>query len=363
MEKTENELQMLTGQEQLSERQQTLEKWKEDVLKTANGAKRRTKASKGGNSTQKRFVLKQKIAEAEFLHTYINASSAGLSTLVGSSQLFKLAKEKCDEVGNLQKELDVLEEEYHSEGEGKAQLVTSTAELIQKEIEAAVNKMQERHHSLSRLADGSQRRSKIWSKLGTDKEKLQALLQKLHHVELEGDGDASLCDLDNIIAGHFPWHVKASSSWSVKKQATDAFMLQQRLQEEEAILTAEMKNLLTFYLQLRDALLAETKDLNREHAEYLAKDKDDLVGTSGDPDNLRTQYMIRKEDRTASVIKGLLNIKRTGITETKARIEWALGCFKKAVTGNGWKTMVLDHVEDDEEDEDDDIDDDGFEPF
>ena len=59
--------------------------------------------------------------------------------------------------------------------------------------------------------------------------------------------------------------LSASITWTTKKKAVDAYMLHQRLHEEEPLLLAEMKNLILFYTQVHKTLQNDIKELEREH--------------------------------------------------------------------------------------------------
>ena len=47
-----------------------------------------------GDELRKYFIKKQQLSEAELLKSFVDESSPGLSSLVGSDQLYKLAQQR-----------------------------------------------------------------------------------------------------------------------------------------------------------------------------------------------------------------------------------------------------------------------------
>ena len=80
------------------------------------------------------YIIQRKVEEANSLKKYLQGSSSGISTLLGSSKLFKMIEEKCAEADSLR---NLVADD--SVGTGFEALLCSATKSLHMQIEVMVN--------------------------------------------------------------------------------------------------------------------------------------------------------------------------------------------------------------------------------
>ncbi len=95
------------------------------------------------------FVKKQQLIEAGQLEAFLRSSSPGVSSMVGSDQLYQLVKKRTDQAQVLATEVAEMEEKLSSElGRAKQATFDVAIKSIHKEVEATVGSRQHRAQAM-----------------------------------------------------------------------------------------------------------------------------------------------------------------------------------------------------------------------
>ena len=123
------------------------------VSEASNPPKRKTRSL----ALEDYFSLSQSLEEARALQQYLDTSSLGVSVMLGSESLFKLALDKRAALPAMRSELAKLESSIQPAGEdvftqGKKHVFNKTCTSLQQDIEMTVTAINQRKLAVQNLA-------------------------------------------------------------------------------------------------------------------------------------------------------------------------------------------------------------------
>ena len=94
------------------------------------------------------YIIQRKVEEANSLKRYLQGSSSGISTLLGSSKLYHMIQDKCTEADSFRN----LVADDSSAGTGFEALLCSAMKSLHMQIEVMVNAYHQRRLNMDKLA-------------------------------------------------------------------------------------------------------------------------------------------------------------------------------------------------------------------